>query len=107
MIRFTEPRSELSVTCRLLDDKVPQSAEFLWQLADRHLTFDAIHAMWTGSELYCPLPSSVLPEVFAKTEIPQENASSYPKAGEVVLTYLSTGSVKGLPPGPFFDLGIF
>ncbi len=107
LIRFTEPRSELSVTCRLLDDEAPQSAEFLWQLASRGRTFDAIHAMWTGPELSCPLPYSVLPEDLAKIEIPQENASSHPRAGEVVLAYLSAGSVKGLPPGPFFDLGLF
>jgi uncharacterized protein DUF3830 len=106
-IRITEPRSALSVSCRLLDDKAPRSAEFLWQLAERQLTFDAIHAMWTGPEISCPMPSAALPDDLSKTQIPEENATSFPKAGEIVLAYLAAGSVKGLPPGPFFDIGIF
>jgi Protein of unknown function (DUF3830) len=107
IVRLVEPGSGLSARCRLLDDKAPLSAEFLWQLANREMTFDAMNAMWTGPELSCPLPASVFPSDFPITEIPQENATSYPKTGEVVLAYLAAGSVQGLPPGPFFDLGVF
>ncbi len=106
-IRFTEPQSGLAVTCRLLDDEAPRSAEFLWQLASRHFSCEATHAIWTGPELSCPLPSSVLPEDIGDIAIPQENATSYPKAGEIAVAYLPSGSVKGLPPGPFFDIGLF
>ena len=106
-IRFTEPRSGLSARCELLDDNAPQSAEFVWRLAQLRPTYDAIHAMWTGPELSCPLPASVLPEELARTDIPLENATSFPQAGEIVLAYASPGSIKGLPPGAFFDLGIF
>ena len=63
--------------------------------------------MWTGPELSCPLPASTLPENLAQIDIPLENATSYPKAGEIVLAFAKPGSIKGLPPGPFFDLGIF
>ena len=106
-VRFSEPRSGLSARCVLLDDKAPQSADFIWQLAQTRPTYDAIHAMWTGPELSCPLPASILPEQFAQTEIPQENASSFPQAGDIVLAYVKPGSIKGLPPGAFFDVGIF
>ena len=106
-VRFSEPRSGLSARCVLLDDKAPQSAEFIWQLAQTRPTYDAIHAMWTGPELSCPLPASILPEQFAQTEIPLENASSFPRAGDIVLAYVKPGSIKGLPPGAFFDVGIF
>lgn len=107
IIRFTEPRSGLSARCVLLDDKAPQSADFIWRLAQMRPTYDAIHAMWTGPELSCPLPASVLPEQFARTDMPLENATSFPQAGEIVLAYARPGSIKGLPPGAFFDLGIF
>ena len=107
IIRLTEQRSGLSARCVLLDDKAPRSAEFLWQLAQTRPTYDAIHAMWTGPELSCPLPASILPEHLAQIDMPLENASSYPRAGEIVLAYVKSGSIKGLPPGPFFDLGIF
>ena len=106
-VRFTEPRSGLSARCVLLDDKAPQSAEFLWQLAQTRPSYDAIHAMWTGPELSCPLPASILPEQFARADIPLENATSFPQTGEIVLAYVKSGSIKGLPPGPFFDVGIF
>ena len=106
-IRFIEPESGLAAKCVLLDDKAPLSAEFLWQLAQSGKSFDAIHAMWTGPELSCPLPAAALPEALSKNIIPSENATSYPKAGEVVVACLAAGSVKGLPPGNFFDLGIF
>ncbi|MEX2123449.1 MAG: DUF3830 family protein [Woeseia sp.] len=106
-IRLTEPRSGLSARCHLLDDKAPRSAELLWRLAQNRSTYDAIHAMWTGPELSCPLASDALPAEMAKTAIPLENATSYPKAGELALTCISAGSIKGLPPGVFFDLGVF
>lgn len=63
--------------------------------------------MWTGPELSCPLPASVLPVEFAKLDLPLENASSFPRAGDIVLAYAAPGSIKGLPPGAFFDIGIF
>ena len=106
-IRFTEPRSGLSARCLLLDDKAPCSTDFLWRLAQTRPTYDAIHAMWTGPELSCPLPASVLPGEFAQIDLPLENASSFPRAGEIVLAYVAPGSIKGLPPGAFFDIGIF
>ena len=106
-IRLIEQGLGLCAACRLLDDEAPQSAEFLWQLALRNMTFDAIHAIWTGPELSCPLPASVMPDSFPISDVPPENATSYPKAGDVVLAYIPAGTVEGLPPGPFFDLGIF
>jgi hypothetical protein len=59
-IRFKEEGSGMSVRCRLLSDKAPASSEFLSQLAKSKPSFDANHAIWTGPELSCPLPASVL-----------------------------------------------
>ncbi len=106
-IRFTEERSGLSVRCELLDAQAPQSAAFLWSLAERGLGFEAMHAMWTGPEISVPMPAATLPDDLAALSIPEENATVYPSVGEIVLAYAGAGSIKGLPPGNFFDIGIF
>ncbi len=107
IIKLVEPQSGLSARCRLLDDAAPVSAGFLWDLAERKAGFDAIHAIWTGPEISVPIPASTLPEGMAQPAIPAENATSYPDSGDIVLAYLAAGSTKGLPPGDFYDIGLF
>lgn len=107
LIRFTEPVSGLSARCELLDASAPASAAFLWDLAERKASFEAMHAIWTGPEISVPMPAGTLPAGMATPAIPFENATAYPQAGEVVLAYLAAGSTKGLPPGAFYDIGIF
>ena len=53
------------------------------------------------------MPASTLPQGMAQPAIPSENATSYPEAGDIVLAYLAAGSTKGLPPGDFYDIGLF
>jgi len=107
LVIFTEPKSGLSARCRLLPDAAPQSCDFLRDLATRRASFEAMHAIWTGPEISVPMPSAALPQGMAQPAIPAENATSYPGAGDVVLAYLAPGSTQGLPPGPFYDIGIF
>lgn len=107
IITLVEPQSGLSARCRLLDDAAPVSAAFLWDLAERKAGFEAMHAIWTGPEISVPMPASTLPQGMAQPAIPAENATSYPEAGDIVLAYLAAGSTKGLPPGDFYDIGLF
>ena len=107
IIKLVEPQSGLSARCRLLDDAAPVSAAFLWELAERKAGFEAMHAIWTGPEISVPMPASTLPQGMAQPAIPSENATSYPEAGDIVLAYLAAGSTKGLPPGDFYDIGLF
>jgi hypothetical protein len=107
IIKLVEPQSGLSARCRLLDDAAPVSAAFLWDLAERKAGFEAMHAIWTGPEISVPMPASTLPQGMAQPAIPAENATSYPEAGDIVLAYLAAGSTKGLPPGDFYDIGLF
>ncbi|WP_168694277.1 DUF3830 family protein [Sphingomonas flavalba] len=106
-IRFTEGRSGLNARCRLLDTLAPRSAAFLWDLAGTGATFPAMHAIWTGPELSCPLPAPSLPAGVDTSPVPPENATAFPAAGDVGIAWLAEGSTKGLPPGAFFDIGIF
>jgi len=107
IIKLVEPQSGLSARCRLLDDAAPVSAAFLWDLAERKAGFEAMHAIWTGPEISVPMPASTLPQGMSQPAIPAENATSYPEAGDIVLAYLAAGSTKGLPPGDFYDIGLF
>lgn len=107
IIKLVEPQSGLSARCRLLDDAAPVSAAFLWDLAERKAGFEAMHAIWTGPEISVPMPASTLPQGMAQHAIPAENATSYPEAGDIVLAYLAAGSTRGLPPGDFYDIGLF
>jgi len=106
-VRFIEPRSGLSALALLLDDKASVSCGFLWALAQRRSTFEAIHAMWTGPEISVPIPAATLPSDATWPAVPEENATSFPEAGDIVLTYLPNGSVKDLPLGDFYDIGLF
>ena len=107
MIRLVEPESGLSARCQLLHDVAPVSARFLWELAERQASFEALHAIWTGPEISVPMPAGVLPGTMERPVLPPENATSYPEAGDIVLAYLAAGSTKGLPPGDFYDVGLF
>ncbi|MGV3478801.1 MAG: DUF3830 family protein [Sphingobium sp.] len=106
-IRFIEPRSGLSARCLLLDDKAPVSCGFLWDLAERRASFEAMHAMWTGPEISVPIPSGILAQDMPRPVVPDENATAFPEQGDIVLAYLAAGSTKGLPPGDFYDIGLF
>ena len=107
IIRFTEPKSGLDARCELLDAAAPASCDFLWDLAERKASFEAMHAIWTGPEISVPMPSAALPAGMAQPAIPAEHATSYPDAGDIVLAYLAAGSTRGLPPGNFYDIGVF
>lgn len=106
-VRFVESVSGLSARCLLLEDKAPASSAFLRELAARKASFEAMHAMWTGPEISVPMPASLLPADMPRPPIPEENATSYPGVGDIVLAYLPAGSAQGLPPGDFYDIGLF
>jgi len=90
-----------------LDQLAPRACAFLWSLAGSDAQFAVNHAIWTGPELSCPLPAETLPSGVDRSPLPLENASSFPRAGDLGLVWLRSGSMRGLPPGDFFDIGIF
>jgi hypothetical protein len=106
-IKITEPLSSFSARCDLLDDLAPASCAFLRELAARQASFEAMHAIWTGPEISVPIPASALDEDLAARDVPVENATSFPEAGDIVLASIAAGTIKGLPPGNFFDIGVF
>lgn len=105
-IMIREEQSGLAARFALLDHEAPRHADMLWQIArqgDRH---NAIHAMWTGPEISCPVIGDALPGATAR-DLPLENATSFPAMGEIATVFAPKGTWKGMPPADFFDIGIF
>jgi len=105
-VRLTEPGSGLDCRLALLDDRAPRSAQALWALAESGGAHEAIHAMWTGPEISCPVPATAFPAAARLEGLPAENATSFPEAGDVAVVWAPANSFKG-QPFAFFDVGLF
>jgi hypothetical protein len=106
-IRVKEMDCALDVRMLLLDDLAPRWAEALWQIAGVGGVHDAIHAIWTGPEISCPIAEANLAESARLAGVPPENATSYPEEGDIAVVYAPTNTWKGQPPFAFFDVGLF
>jgi hypothetical protein len=107
LILIQEPRSGLRARFELLEAAAPQSAASLWALAGLNGSHDAIHAMWTGPEISCPIAVAGLSLPVDLATLPAENATSFPAAGELVLVPLPAGRWKGTGVADIVDLGFF
>jgi hypothetical protein len=106
-IRIREPASGLDARVFLLDDLAPRSAQALWQIAGACGAYEAIHAMWTGPEISCPIPEAKLPAPLDLSALVLENATSYPDEGDIAVVYAPANAWKGQPPFGFVDIGVF
>lgn len=105
-IGITEPRSNLSVTALLLPEKAPENAAFLQAYLATPRVVPGIHAMWTGPEISCPVPSADLEgQAYAKP-LPAENATLTPQPGDIVLSYVPPRMWGGNPTA-IFDIGLY
>ncbi len=105
-LRFHDARNGLDLTARVLADKAPANAAFLdaWLSAPRAVP--ALHAMWTGPEISCPVPPAQLAGADWAQPLPPENATLHPQPGDVVLAYVPP-RMWGGGPDPIFDIGLF
>ncbi|TPK84031.1 MULTISPECIES: DUF3830 family protein [unclassified Mesorhizobium] len=105
-IRITEPHSKLSVTAVLLPVKAPENADFLTAYLAAPRVVPGIHAMWTGPEISCPVPSADLEGQAYARPLPAENATLTPQPGDIVLSYVPP-RMWGGNPNAIFDIGLF
>jgi Protein of unknown function (DUF3830) len=105
-IRITEENSKLDVVAELHTDKAPTNADFLWWYLQEPRLVPAIHGMWTGPEISCPIPSTDLDEAVKAQGLPSENATLTPQPGDVVMSFVAP-RVWGGNPDPIFDIGLF
>ncbi len=108
-LRISEPRSGLDVRLVLLEAQAPAACAALRILASQDVPRAALHAMWTGPEISCPLPGRDLPLGIDLTRLEVENPIREPAAGDLVLTPFTPGPIG--PARPFaeggLDLGLF
>ncbi|HUG62399.1 MAG TPA: DUF3830 family protein [Methylomirabilota bacterium] len=105
-IRITEVRSGLDVTADLLADRAPDTVAFLMAYLERPRIVPGLHAMWTGPEISCPIPSDHLDAAVRAVPLSPENATLTPEAGDLVMAYVPP-RVWGGNPEPIFDIGLF
>ncbi len=105
-VSITEPVSGLAATVTLLAEQAPANVAFLWAALARPRPVEAIHAMWTGPEISCPLPAGHLDAELRRMELPLENATITPAPGDIVLTWLPP-RLWGGGPDPVFDIGLY
>ncbi len=103
LLRATEAASGLDALFHLLDDKAPAGCAFLRHLLVEPRDIPAIHAMWTGPEISCPVPTAMVSDSAA---LAPENATIHPQPGEVVLAYVPP-RMWGGGPDAVFDIGLF
>lgn len=105
-IVIREARSGLAVTARLLSEKAPENAGFLWDYLATPRLVPGLHAMWTGPEISCPIPPAHLADAAYARPLPPENATLHPQPGDIVLAYVPA-RMWGGNPDPIFDIGLF
>lgn len=106
LISIRDARNGLDVRAALLEDKAPANAAFLWAWAAEARVVPSIHAMWTGPEISCPIPTAQLAGQDRAAALPPENATLHPQPGDVVLAYVPA-RMWGGNPDPIFDVGLF
>ncbi|KQR77177.1 hypothetical protein ASG35_13050 [Burkholderia sp. Leaf177] len=102
----SESGSGLAIRFGLLEQAAPEGTSFLWDLLAQPREMPAIHAMWTGPEISCPIPSAMIGAERNSRPLAPENATVTPQAGDLVLAYVPA-KMWGGNPNPVFDLGFF
>ncbi|MDZ4310701.1 MAG: DUF3830 family protein [Cypionkella sp.] len=102
-IRINHAASGMDILAVLNPEKAPVNAAFLWRYLETPRVVPGIHAMWTGPEISCPIPSAHLGD---EPALPPENATLHPQPGDIVLAYVPA-RMWGGNPDPIFDIGLF
>jgi hypothetical protein len=105
-LRISCTASRLDVTADFLPDKAPDNVAFLLRYLQSPRVVPGLHAMWTGPEISCPIPSAHLAGADWARALPSENATLHPQPGDVVLAYVPA-RMWGGNPDPIFDIGLF
>lgn len=105
-LRIQSQTAGLDVRAEFLATKAPQNTGFLLSYLGSPRVVPGLHAMWTGPEISCPIPSAHLAGADYAHALPPENATLHPQPGDIVLAYVPA-FVWGGNPNPIFDIGLF
>lgn len=105
-LRIRSADAGLDVLADTLPAKAPENLAFLAAYLAGPRVIPGLHAMWTGPEISCPIPSAHLAGAGYARALPPENATLHPQPGDVVLAYVPA-RMWGGNPDPIFDIGLF
>ena len=103
-IRISHAASGMDILAVISPEKAPVNAAFLWRYLETPRVVPGMHAMWTGPEISCPIPTAHFSA--PETALPPENATLHPQPGDIVLAYVPA-RMWGGNPDPIFDIGLF
>jgi hypothetical protein len=78
----------------LLEEDAPRTCAALWQMLEKPIESNGVHAMWSGREVMAYVPPENRVGI-DPTSIGVENATVYPAAGDVVWAYFPAGEIQG------------
>lgn len=84
----------VTAVAELLEEDAPRTCAALWQILEKPIETNLVHAMWSGREVMAYIPPENRGNV-DPTQIGVENATVYPAAGDVVWAYFPGGMIQG------------
>jgi hypothetical protein len=87
----------------LQESDAPKTCTALWAALEGPIETHGIHAMWAGREIMLDIPSEN--HKFDPTEVPLENATVYPAAGDICWGYFPPYTERGFAEG-VWDIAI-
>ena len=102
-IVLTVVEDGVSAIAELQDKDAPKTAEAIWCALERPIVNTGIHAMWAGREIMVEVPSAN--QNFDPTQIPLENATILPAAGDICWGYFPPYAERGFGEG-VWDIAI-
>ncbi len=105
-IELVLPDRGLVAKARLLEEEAPQTSDFVWRALRKPVEARALHAIWSGHEVFCYIGEAPNPPEL-------ENHTIYPKPGELMFFYMPRNRVQGvremrrLPTQDVYEVAVF
>ena len=85
-INISFPDSNVQAKAELLQNEAPETCRLLWQLLEHPIEGKAIHAMYSGREIWTPTPPPM-------TKIPPENLTCFPIPGDILYNHFDQATL--------------
>lgn len=82
--------TNVKATAELLEEDAPRTCAAMWQVLEKPIQTNGVHAMWSGREVMAYIPKENRGAVDPRS-IGVENATVYPAPGEVVWAFFPAG----------------
>jgi hypothetical protein len=93
-----------TATATLHTDLASKTVDLLWEALAEPVEVTAVHAMFAGPEIMTGLPAKA--QTFDPAEMPVENQTCFPSAGDLLWYYQAPNQMKGLED-EMWEIGLF